>query len=154
MRQYRVEVTISGMTAAKTMLLGQAPSSMVLVILGAGIRDCDNNTVTQLEYALSRVTTRGSPTGTTITAANVQKASKGDPNTSVTWLSDLTAEPTTYDANPLDHDGKPNTLGYDYTPQPEARKEISPSESFGLRLLTAPSATKMVAWIEYMELGG
>lgn len=154
MRKYTAEYVITSLSTAKTLLLGQAPSTMVIIILNVTVKDLNTPTVEQWEVSVNRVTTRGSPTGTSISAGNVQKGSKGDGNTSVTWLADLTAEPTTYDANPLDHDGVPNTPGYRYEPSLEDRPEISPSESFGIRMIGTPAATKVRVSVSYLELGG
>jgi len=152
---YIVRQAISSLAAAKTVLLGTSPSTCVLELLEAYLTQRGQQTGEQVGIGLFLVTTLGSPTGTSITASNVQKTEQGTSNTGVTWLGDLTAEPTTYNANPLSVEGVWNIAGYRFEPAPEGRIIIPPSTSFGLRLLDTPSNawTKAEALIKYREVG-
>lgn len=149
---YVAEIEISSLSAAKTVLLGEAPNNMCVEILEAHLTNANVNTQEQLLAGLFLVTTKGSPAGSSV---NVQKTEKGSPNTGLTWLGNLTTEPTTYDSAPFAKEGVSDLQGYHYEPVPEARQIISPSGLFGLRLLVAPSnAFKAVGVIVYRQLGG
>jgi hypothetical protein len=152
---YTVRVQIASLATAKTVLLGTNANSCVLEILEAYITNGGQNTIEQLAAGLYRVSSLGSPTGTSITAANVQKAETGSPNTVVTWLSNITASEPTYDANPMHVEGFTNIAGYRFEPVPEARRFVAPSASFGLRLISSPTnaLTNAECLITYRELG-
>jgi len=151
---YTVRQQIASLSTAKTVLLGTVPSSCVVEILEAYLTNANQSTLEQLDIGLFLVTTLGTPTGTTISAGNVQKTEGGSPNTVVTWLGDLTGEPTAYDANPLHVEGVINVGGYRYEPVPEARRWIGVSKSFGLRILVNPvNSFKAECVITYREVG-
>ena len=150
---YIVRYQIASLAGAKTVLLGTVPSSCVVEILEAYLTNANQGTLEQLSIGLSLVTVFGSAAGTSITAANVQKTEAGTPNTVVTWLADLSVEPT-YDANPLHVEGVINVGGYRYEPVPEARRWVGVSKSFGLRMLSAPvNSFKAECVIAYREVG-
>jgi len=123
------------LSTAKTAMLGTLPSGTLIEILEAKLMNTDQEAHEQMRVGLFRVTTLGSPTGTSLTAANVQKTEPGASNTGLTWTVNLTGEPTTYDANPLDIEGVPNEIGYHFEPIPEDRPWIGSGASFGLRLM-------------------
>jgi hypothetical protein len=151
---YTVRQQISSLSIAKTVLLGEVPSGTIIEILEAYLTNANQNTAEQLDVGLFLVTTLGSAAGTSITASNVQKTEPGSANTVLTWLSDLTTEPTTYNANPLHVDAVINLAGYKYEPMPEARRFVGSGISFGLRLLASPTnAFKAECMITYREIG-
>jgi len=104
---YIAHKTIASLAAAKTVLLGTNSSSCVLEILEAHLTTGGQNTVEQITVGLSRVSALGSATGDSV---DVQKAESGSPATLVTWVGDLTTEPT-YTADPLDVEGVVNVVG-------------------------------------------
>jgi len=148
---YIAHKTIASLAAAKTVLLGTNSSSCVLEILEAHLTTGGQNTVEQITVGLSRVSALGSATGDSV---DVQKAESGSPATLVTWVGDLTTEPT-YTADPLDVEGVVNVAGYRHEPMPEARRYIPPGGSFGLRLLATPAnaLTNTECLIIYREIG-
>lgn len=149
---YTVQIEIASVSTAKTLLYGTNDANTVLEILGASVTDEDQSTAEQLRFGLFRVTTAGSPAGA---SADINKTENGSSSSIVTWLSNLTAEPTTYATDRLDQQGVLNVGGYYYDPLPEVRKYISPSKAFGLKLLNAPTnAVRLIAQITYRELGG
>lgn len=152
---YTVRYQIASLAAAKTVLLGTAQSSKVIEILEAYLTGVGALTLENLDIGLFRVTSLSpTPTGTSITAGNVQKSETGSANTGVTWLADIATNEPTYDANPLHVEGVPNISGYRFEPVPEARRFIPPSGSFGLRLLASPTnAFKAECVITYREIG-
>lgn len=150
---YTVRQQISSLSIAKTVLLGTLPAGTLIELLEAYLTNANQSTIEQLDIGIFLVTTLGSAAGSSITAANVQKTEPGSPNTVLTWLSDLTVEPTTYNANPYHVDAIVNVAGYRYEPMPEARRYIGSGASFGLRLLAAPTnAFKAECMITYREI--
>lgn len=151
---YTVRQQIASLSIAKTVLLGTLPTGTIVEILEAYLTNANQSTIEQLDIGLFVVTTLGSAAGTSITAGNVQKSESGSGNTVVTWLSDLTTEPTTYNNNPLHVEGVINVAGYKFDASPEARRYVASGLSFGLRILTAPvNAFKAECLITYRELG-
>lgn len=148
---YTVRYAIAGVNSARTLLYGTNDANTVLEILGASVTDEDQSTAEQLRFGLYRVTTAGSPVGST---PDVNKSEAGSGSSIVTWLGNLTTEPTTYNSDSLDEAGVLNVGGYYYDPLPEVRKYIAPSKAFGLKLLNAPTnAIRLVAQITYREIG-
>jgi len=152
MRTYTAEIEIASLSAAKTVLLLELPADMCVIITSAHILNADTDTNEQLNAGLFRVSTKGTPAGTSVTP---EKKSVGDVASGLTVLGNLTTEPTTYASKGLDRQGSSNLAGYRYDPLPEERDEISPSALVGLRLLDAPSAGfKATCQIVFMEVGG
>lgn len=150
---YCAQAEIASLAAAKTVLLGQTSANICLEILEVRLSNGNVSALEQLLIGLYLVTTVGSAAGSS--GVNIQKNENGDASTVVTWLSDLTTEPTTYNAAPIDYQGVSNLSGYEYVPLPEDRKIISPSTYFGLRLRNTPSsAFKAECMIKYREIGG
>lgn len=149
---YTVRTNIS-LSTAKTVLLGTLPAGTLIELLEVKLTNSDQKTHEQMHVGIFPVTTLGSPVGTSITAGNVQPTEPGAGNTSVTWLANLSAEPSTYNSNPYDSEGVPNEVGYHYEPVPEARQWVGSGMSFGLRLLTTlTNAINAEAIIKYREL--
>ena len=151
---YVVRHQIASLSTAKTVLLGTNPAGTLIEILEAYVTNVNQSMLEQLNMGLFLVTTLGSPTGTSKAATDVQKTEQGSGNTVLTWLADLTAEPTAFDANPLHVEGVINVAGYKYEPSPEARRYVGSGKSFGLRILSAPAfAFKAECMITYREIG-
>lgn len=149
---YTAEAVIASLAAAKTVLLLEVPSDMVIEILAAHITNMDTDSNEQLEAGIFPVTTKGSPAGTSVTP---QLHEVGDVASTVTALADLSAEPTTYPGVGIDRQGFSNLAGYRFDPLPEERPIVSPSKLIGLRLLGNPlSGFKASCQITYREIGG
>lgn len=149
---YTAHLDISGLSTSKTVMLIECTSSTICEILSTSITNRSLDTNEQLEAGLFRVTTKGSPAGTT---ANVQKHEVGDANNPLTIIANLTTEPTTYDTAPLDKNGFSNLAGYRYDPIPEERPIVSPSGLVGLRLTAAPAAAfDATIQITFRVIGG
>ena len=58
---YTAEYEIAALSQAKTVLLMEVPSDMVIEILSAAITNMDRDTAEQLEAGLFPVTTKGTP---------------------------------------------------------------------------------------------
>ncbi|GEM_PF-7101393 len=148
---YTAEIEIASVSAAKTLLLLEAPADGVLEILSANVTNMNNDSNEQLEAGLFEVTTKGTPAGTSVTPT---KHEPGDQASSATATGDLTAEPSAYDTKAIDRQGFSNLAGYRYDPIPEERPVVKPGGLVGLRLLAAPAtAAKMTAQIVYRQIG-
>ena len=135
MRGYTVSAKIASFTAAKTLLYVANPTDTVLVVMSASVSAPDDDVNEQVDCCLQRVTVIGSPAGTTVTPA---KHSKGDAASGVTCLASLTTEPTTYNSvEQIGRFGGSSVGGWVWqATNIHEWMEISPSEAFGLRILT------------------
>lgn len=148
---YIAYIDISSISTDKTLMLLQSPSSAVVEILSAHVTNLDLETSEQLSIGLFRVTTLGSPTGTSITP---EKSEAGSDAADATVTGNLTGEPTSYATNPIDKQGANNLSGYHYDPLPEERPTIAPSAALGLRLLVTPSNTfNCSVMVVFREIG-
>jgi len=151
---YVVSTQIATLSIAKTVLLGTCPTGTLIEILEAYLTNSNQNMLEQLQIGLFKVTTLGTTVGTAITAGNVLKTEEGSGDTLVTWKSNLTTEPTAFNANAMHIEGVINAAGYKYEPSPEARRFVSSGQSFGLRLLTNPAYSfRAECMITYREIG-
>jgi len=150
-RSYNVEIAADNTAAAKTLLLLENASDMVLRIDAARITNSDTDANEQLFAALLRVTTKGSPAGTSVTP---EKRDQGDPASSVTVLAELSAEPTAYAPVAHTRQGFSNLSGFLFEPQLGAELYVPPSGLIGLKLLENPAASvDLNAEIAFTELG-
>lgn len=138
------------LTASKTLMLVEAASTHVLEILSCMVTNVGNDTAEQIECGLFHVTTKGSPTGTSVTP---RKTEQGDQASAATVLANLTAEPTTIEADPVDRQGKSNLAGYSFIPREEEKVYVKPSGLIALRLLQAIASTELSVQIKYREIG-
>lgn len=147
---YIAEAKISSLAAAKTVMLLEAASGKAIEVLSAVCVEVDKAASSQqVECTLARVTTLGSPAGTSVTP-NPTEA--GDQASTTTVLANLTAEPTTYGVN-ADHDGGSSLGGYRYQPIPEERALDAMAGSIGLRLINVPNSGDFVVRVNYREVG-
>lgn len=148
---YTAGVSITGLGAAKTLLLLQVPSTRAIEILSAAISNGDNETNEQLRAAFQRVSSVGSPAGTSVTPS---KHEPGDQASSLTVLGNLTAEPTTYDtASKLAEAGFATLAGWVFQPSVEERIVVGPSGQIGLVLLNGPTSFNAIARVTWREIG-
>lgn len=147
---YTTQAEITGLVAAKTLVLIQAPATAVVEILSAAISNYDNETAEQWNVGLYKVATLGTPTGTANTPA---KHESGDQAAASTCLVNLSGEPTAYGAVAIDQMGTNNLAGYRYDPLPEDRPIVPPSGAIGLRMLNAPASFNATVQIVFREIG-
>lgn len=147
---YTAYYDITGLSTAKTLMLLTAPSTAVLEIMGIHVTNLDVETSEQLSIGLFRVTTTGSPAGTSVTP---EKHEAGDAAAAATVLASLSVEPTAYASNPIDKQGVNNLSGYHYDPVPEERPTVAPSGGIGVRLLVAPSSFNCSVMVVYRGIG-
>lgn len=151
---YRLVDTISGVTAAKTLLYLTAPSDAVLEILSARVTCQDEDTSEQIMVELNRIATLGTPTATTITPKPTEEGSAAFGGTA---RSNVTASEPTYDgeSDAIASGGANKLGGWEYVPLPEERAYISPGDAVGLRLVDAvANSSDLTAEITFREIGG
>lgn len=147
---YTAEIKISALAAAKTLLLLEAAAGKLVEVLSASVIQVGSNlTNQQLECAIARVATLGTPAGTAVTP---NPEEQGDQASTTTVLGNLTAEPTAYSVN-LDHNGAPSLGGYQYGGIPEERALDGAGASLGLRLLNAPTSADFVVQLKFRDVG-
>lgn len=150
---YKLTVDVAAVTTKKTLLWLTAPAAAVVEILSARITFRDEDSSEQIEAELNRIATVGSAAGTSITP---KKLEESDGASGSTCYSNLTVEPTTYDAvaDSIAHGGANKLAGWEYLPLPEERPIIKPSDNVGLRLLAdIANSTGLTAEITFREIG-
>lgn len=134
---YRANLTVSGLTAGRTLMYLTAPSGKVVEIISARIGPSGSNVTNQnLNAAFQKVGTLGTPTvGATLTPTKMEQ---GDQVAGSTVKGTVTASEPTYTADTqVDRQGFASLAGYLHGPVPEERLVIAPSDTWGLRLLTS-----------------
>jgi len=150
---YRAAIDITAVTTAKTLVYITTPATLVIEILSARITDQNENTSEQILAELNRITTLGTPTGTSLTPKPTEELSAAS---GVTAVGNITASEPTYDAagNAIARGGANKLGGWEYLPLPEERSIIKPSDTVGLRLVNAiATSTDLTAEIIYREIG-
>lgn len=147
---YTAYIDISGISSAKTLMLIQSPSTAVVEIIGIHVTNLDVETSEQLSIGLFKVSTLGSPSGTSVTP---EKHETGDATAAATLTGNLSVEPTAYATNPIDKQGVNNLAGYHYDPIPEERPIVAPSGAMGVRLLVSPTSFNCSVMVVFREIG-
>lgn len=152
MRGVYTAQSVVSQTVAKTLVLLQAPATMVFEILSAQISNADNDVNEQFQAALQRVNSLGTPVGTALVPAPTEL---GSGVSLAVATGNLTTEPTSYAVNTeIGQQGSSLLGSWRFDPLPEERVYVSPSGAWGLQLLTAVLASTLVATITYREIGG
>jgi hypothetical protein len=148
---YDAHILISGLAAAKTVLYITAPSDNCVEILSADITNATNETNEQCRATWQRVTTLGTPTGTTLTPSPHEQ---DDQAAASTVVGNVTASEPTYGSNTeVGHMGFSSLSGYYYTPLPEERLMLKAAQTWGLRILNSPTAFDAVVRVSFREIG-
>jgi hypothetical protein len=150
---YEASFQISALSAAKTLAYITAPSNKVVEILSASVTNADNETNEQLEIGWSKISTLGTPTGTTITPTKMEQ---GDQAASSTVKGNVTGSEPTYASAPsieVGREGVPSLGGWRYAPVPEERLVIAGGDSWGLYNYNSITALKASVRIVFREIG-
>lgn len=147
---YTAYIDITGISTNKTLMLIQSPSTAVVEIIGIHVTNLDVETSEQLSIGLFKVSTLGSPSGTSVTP---EKHETGDAAAAATLTGNLSVEPTAYATNPIDKQGVNNLAGYHYDPIPEERPIVAPSGAMGVRLLVSPTSFNCSVMVVFREIG-
>ena len=154
MRYYDAEIKIAALAAAKTVLYITVPANKLVTLVSSGITDASNVTNQQLEATWQKVTTLGTPTGTTLTPA---KHDLGDSVAGSTVVGNVTASEPTYTANTdLGHDAAPMLSGWYFpmNPLPVASLPVfTGGDTWGLRMLSTPTAFDAIIRVTFGEQG-
>ena len=151
-RIYEVSFPCVTVTSAQTLLYLTAPSTMCGRIRYASAVIADVDTNEQTYCTLQRITTLGTPTGTTVVPA---KTSPGDAASSFTCKADITAAEPSYTADTeVGHEANPSLSGWRFQPlRPEEYMDIAPSASVGVRLRGAIASSTVVVRVVFEEIG-
>jgi hypothetical protein len=149
---YESGISIASLAAAKTLLYLTAPSSKVLESIGTNLGDSGSNVTNQQLKALwQRITTLGTPTATAITPTPTEK---GDQASGATVAGNVTASEPTYGAGlTIGQRGFSSLGGYDPAFLPEERFYIAPGDSWGLRMISTPTAFDCEVSNRHREIG-
>lgn len=69
---YVAQCKISSLSAAKTLMYITAPAALCVEILGASVTNASNETNEQVEVCLQRISSLGTPTGTSLTPSKTE----------------------------------------------------------------------------------
>lgn len=151
MRGYYKALAAFTTTGAKTVMLIECPAARVLAIESIEVGNANNNTAERWDIAVTRVSTKGTPAGTSITP---QKTEEGDAASAATILADLTIEPGAYNAEHLLRRGVSNLTGVTWkNALAQEAIMIPPSGLIGIRLLNSIASTSITITVTYRELG-
>jgi hypothetical protein len=150
---YRTNVQATGLTAGRTVIYITAPANRVVEILSASVTPIGTNVTNQnLECAFQRITTLGTPTGTTLTPNPTEP---NDQAAASTCVGNVTASEPTYTANTQHgRQGFASLGGWQHAPVPEERMVIPAGATVGLRLLTATFTSQDIdGEVVFREIG-
>lgn len=153
---YTASFRISGVTiTARTAMYLTAPATAVVEILRAHATNDDNDTNEQIQLALQRITSLGSPTATAVTPGLHEP---GDQAAGSTVAANVTASEPTYAAanvSTYGRAGAPSLHGWHFEPlSPAEYVYVAPSASLGLRVLADIAAsTSLDVEITFREIG-
>lgn len=136
MRVFTSTYKTGTITTAKTLAYITSPSTAIVKLLSAEVVAPDDDLNEQMDIALQKITSLGTPTATPITPS---KHEAGDSAAGSTTKFDVTASEPTYGAANVDvigRKGAPSLAGWNYSPLDKEELIIAPSTSWGLRLLT------------------
>ena len=151
MRTYEAVYPCVTVTAAQTLMYLTAPSTMCGRITYASIAIADVDTNEQTYACIDRISSLGTPTGTSVTPS---KTSNGDSASSFTCKADITGSEPTYAATPVGQEAFPSISGWRFQPLTENEYiEIKPSESVGVKLLGAIASSTVTVRIVFQEIG-
>ena len=151
---YTAELKTASLASAKPLILLTAATNKPLEIISAHAGNTGSNvTNQQVELAIARVTTLGSPTGTAITP-NPEEVNDQASSATVTGIADANGTDVTTKGVKLDHQGCSSLAGYQFAPVPEERPLVAGGASVVFYFVAAPGvAYDCVYQIKYREIG-
>lgn len=144
--------SISGLSAAKTLIYITAAATHVLEVIGSNVGGSGSNvTNQQLKAVWQRITTLGTPTATTVTPTPTEK---GDQAAAAVVKANVTASEPTYGSGlTMGQRGFSHLGGYDPAFLPEERFYVAPSDSWGLRMISTPTSFDAEVSLRHREIG-
>ena len=147
---YTAQTKISSNTSAKTLAYITAPSGKCVEIISASVT-VSGTTNQQLECALQRISSLGTPTASSITPSPQESA---DQAAGSTVAMNVTASEPTYSSGVTFCQEQFSSLGgWRYMPAPEERVVLPGSGNIGLRLLGGMSSADVDVNIVFREIG-
>jgi len=148
---YEAVYNISGLNSARTLLYLTAPSGKCVEFRYARVTNATNETNEQCECTIQKVTTLGTPTATTVTPT---KTEQGDQAAGSTVKANVTASEPTYTAGvEVGREGWASVAGWTYAPDEAERLIVAPTDTWGVRILNAPTAFDAVCRLVFREIG-
>lgn len=149
---YSAQAKASTISAALTLLYITAPANKTVTIISAMIGTSGSNTTNQqLEAVWQKIGTLGTPTATATTPTPMEN---GDAAAGSTVAVTVTASEPAYTGGVIHgHYGFSSLGGYQYCPVPEERLVITGGQSWGLRLLSTPTAADFSTNVTFVEAG-
>lgn len=148
---YTAQIKISGLAAAKTLVYITAAAAKPVKILSAEITNASNETNEQCEACWQRVSSLGTPTGSSLTPSPHEQ---GDQAAAATVVGNVTASEPTYASNTqVGRKGFASIVGYAFQPTPEEQPIIQGGATWGLQILNSPTAFDCIVNVTFQELG-
>ena len=156
---YTANFRLSSIVSARTLFYITAASNRLVEVYTTEVSNESNETNEQLAICWQKVTSLGTPSATTVTPS---KHESGDASPASTYKANVTASEPTYGliaqgaaiVDVIGLQGHPSLSGYRFQPTPEERFIISGGDTWGLRLLIAPtSAIDIDVNITVREIG-
>ncbi|GIW59977.1 MAG: hypothetical protein KatS3mg087_1043 [Patescibacteria group bacterium] len=139
-RPYSLTASFST-TGGKTLLLVESSSSRMLLLSHLRVGNQNNNTAERWQVVVTRVTTKGTPAGTSVSAKPLRN---NDAAAGLTALANLTTEPTTYEGDHLLNFGESSLVGVRWQTYPGSEILVPPSGLIGIRMLNTIATTTVV----------
>jgi hypothetical protein len=147
---YKCNIKIAGLNTARTLMYITTPATCAVEIISATVGNESNSTNQQSSVKLTRVTTLGTPSATTVTPSPTDV---GDVAAASTVKGNVTASEPTYGTVDFGLQGFATLSGWGYFPGPDERITIPPSATMGLRFVTTPTAFDADIEITMREIG-
>jgi hypothetical protein len=152
---YTSAAKVPSITSAGTLAYLTPPAAKVVEILAVTVTNESNATNYQMEVALAKITTMGSPANySAVTPVKHESGDQAAGSTVNMATNNTRTEPTTYAANST-QEGAASVIGYRHEPQPEERIYLNGGDvGLGVRLITTPGAsTDFDVRITFREIG-
>lgn len=148
---FTATIAISGLNSARTVMYITAPATKVVKILSAHIGNSSNETNEQCAACFKRVSSLGTPTASSVTAA---KHELGDQSAGSTVKGNVTASEPTYSSNSeFGRQAFASLNGYNFQPTPEEQPTIQGNETVGLVLENSPTSFDAIVTVTFQEIG-
>lgn len=147
---YTASYRIGALASAKTLMYISASSGLVNEVQSASVTNESNETNEQLICAFQKISALGTPSGLVVAPTPHEFNDKASAST---VFANIGNEPTYASGILVGQEGYSSIAGWVFNPTPEERFYISPNDTWGLRILNAPTAFDAVIRVTYREIG-